>query len=217
MVRGKNPAVDMKRKYVKAFEKALLISLVLHIAVFLFWGEARVKPVDRVRKQVVIKIEDIPETRQEIKRAPPPSRPAVPIEVESEDLPDDVTIEATDLDIREEDIPPPPPPPMEAEAPPEEDEIVEFYHVEKVPEVIKRVVPKYPEIARKAGIEGKVFLHLLIGRDGRVQEVKFIKGPPVFKEAAVEAGKEFLFTPAMQNDKPVRVWMALPLTFSLRD
>jgi protein TonB len=86
-----------------------------------------------------------------------------------------------------------------------------------VPEVLKRVVPKYPEIARKAGIEGRVFLHLLIGRDGRVQDVKFIKGPPVFKEAAMQAGKEFLFTPAMQNDKPVRVWMALPLTFSLRD
>lgn len=218
MVRGKDPEVDMKRRYVKTFEKCLLISLALHIVVFLFWREAKVKPVERVRKQVIIQIEDIPETHQEIKRAPPPSRPSVPVEVESEDVPDDVTIESTELDVREENIPPPPPPPMEITAPPEEeDEIVEFYHVEQKPRLVKMVQPEYPEIARKAVIEGKVFLHLLIGKDGRVEEVKFIKGPPVFREAAIAAAKQYRFTPAMQNDKPVRVWMALPIDFHFTD
>lgn len=217
MVRGKNPAVDMKRRYVKVFEKSLLISLVLHIAVFLSWREAKVKPIERVRKQVVIKIEDIPETRQEIKRAPPPSRPSVPIEVESEDIPDDVTIESTELDVREENIPPPPPPPEVEALPEEEEEIVPFWHVEQKPELVRMVKPAYPEIARKAGIEGRVFLHLLVGKDGRVEQVKFIKGPPVFKEAAIAAAKQYLFTPAMQNDKPVKVWMASRLLFQLTD
>lgn len=212
MVRGKNPAADMKRTYVKTFEKSLLISLVLHIIIFLSWQEAKVKPMERVRTQAIIKIEDIPETRQEIKRAPPPSRPSVPVEVESEDMPDDVTIESTELDVREENIPPPPPP-VQVEAPPEDEEIVEFWHVEKQPALVKVVEPLFPEIARKAGIEGKVFLHLLVGKDGRVEQVKFIKGPPVFRDAAMTAAKQYLFTPAMQNDRPVKVWMALPIDF----
>lgn len=88
---------------------------------------------------------------------------------------------------------------------------------EQAPQVVKSVVPEYPEDAQKAGIEGQVFLHVLIGKNGKVEEVRFIKGPSVFKEVALAAAKQFEFTPAMHNDKPVRVWMSLPLTFTLKD
>ena len=216
MVRGKNPEADLKRKYTETFEKCLVLSLALHLSVFSVSREAKVKAYDPVKQQVVIQIEDIPETKQEIKRPPAPKRPAVPIEVESEELPDDVTIETTELDVWEENIPPPPPPPAAVEAPPpEEDEIVPFWHVEKAPELIHAVKPTYPEIARKAQMEGKVFLQLLVGKDGKVEDVKFIKGPEIFKEAAMKAAWQFLFSSAMQNDKPVRVWMAVPIDFRL--
>ena len=215
MVRGKNPEADLKRRYRETFEKCLLLSLMLHLIAFSVSREAKVKAYEPVKQQVVIQIEDIPETKQEIKRPPAPKRPAVPIEVESEELPDDVTIETTELDVWEENIPPPPPPPAVEAPPPEEDEIVPFWHVEKEPELIRAVKPTYPEIARKAQMEGKVFLQVLVGKDGKVEDVKFIKGPEIFKEAAMKAAWQFLFSPAMQNDKPVRVRMAVPIDFKL--
>ncbi|MFH1009431.1 MAG: energy transducer TonB [Candidatus Latescibacterota bacterium] len=214
MIRGKKPEVDLRRSYRTTFEKCLLLSLALHLTAFSLSRKASVTAYESVAQQVIIQIEDIPETRQEVKPPPAPKRPAVPIEVESEELPDDVTIESTELDVWEENIPPPPPVAVEA-PPPEEDEIVPFWHVEEPPELIHVVPPTYPEIARKAQMEGKVFLHLLVGKDGHVEEVKFIKGPEIFKEDAIKAARQFRFSPALQNDKPVRVWMAVPIDFKL--
>jgi TonB family protein len=128
------------------------------------------------------------------------------------ELPDDVAIETTQLDVWEENISPPPLVAVQA-PPPEENEAVPFWHVEKPPELIHAVSPTYPEIARKAQMEGKVFLQLLVGKNGEVEDVKFIKGPEIFKEAAVKAARQFLFSPALQDDKPVRVWMAVPIEF----
>ncbi len=89
-------------------------------------------------EQIVIQIEDLPETQQ-ITRPPPP-RPALPIETESDDVPDDVTIETTDLEL--EDVPvnlPPPPPPAGGElAPFEEEEILDVWKVEQKPRLIRR-------------------------------------------------------------------------------
>ncbi|MCK5734700.1 MAG: energy transducer TonB [Candidatus Latescibacteria bacterium] len=215
MVRGKNPEVDLKRKYRATFEKCLLVSLALHLTSFSVSRKVTVAAYEPVKQQVVIQIEDIPETKQEVKRPPAPKRPAVPIEVESEELPDDVTIETTELDVWEENIPPPPPPAAAEAPPPEDDEIVPFWHVESPPELVHAVPPIYPEIARKAQMEGKIFLHLLVGKNGQVEEVKFIKGPEIFKEAAIKAARQFRFSPALQNDKPVRVWMAIPIDFKL--
>ena len=215
MVRGKKPEVDLKRKYRATFEKCLLLSLALHLTSFSVSRKVTVAAYEPVKQQVVIQIEDIPETKQEVKRPPAPKRPAVPIEVESEELPDDVTIETTELDIWEENIPPPPPPAAMEAPPPEEDEIVPFWHVESPPELVHAVPPKYPEIARKAQMEGKIFLHLLVGKNGEVEDVQFIKGPEIFKEAAIKAARQFRFSPALQNDKPVRVWMAVPIDFKL--
>ena len=69
-----------------------------------------------------------------------PPRPALPIETESDDVPDDVTIETTDLEL--EDVPvnlPPPPPPAGGEqAPFEEEEILDVWKVEQKPRLIRR-------------------------------------------------------------------------------
>ena len=155
MVRGKNPLVDLRRKYKKTFSICVGISVVLHVLTAVIFPEFRVEAYAKMKDQVVIKIEDIPETRQ-IQRPPPPPRPSVPIEAESDEVPDDVTIETTELDF-DQPVDFGPPPPLDTtvvEAPPEEEEIVPFFKVEKIPEVVRRVQPEYPEIARKAGMEG---------------------------------------------------------------
>ncbi|MCY4605385.1 MAG: TonB family protein [Gemmatimonadetes bacterium] len=98
----------------------------------------------------------------------------------------------------------------------EEEEIVELWRVEKKPVITKKVKPKYPTTAQKANITGKVFVTALIGKDGKVEQIGKITGPKVFHEVAKAAALQSEFTPAMQNDRPVKVWVSLPFTFRLK-
>jgi len=202
----KNPKVNLRGQYKEVFEKALILSLALHLFVFLTYTRVEVKPYESIAKQVVVEVQDIPETQQ-LKKLPPPPRPAVPIESESDDLPEDVTIETTDL--RVDVAPPPPPPPM----------VDEFVAYDTPPKLIKLVKPIYPDIARKAGIEGMVILKILVDVDGKVIDAVVLKslGNVGCDEAAIEAAKQCRFEPALQRDKPVRVWVSYPVRFVLKD
>ena len=73
--------------------------------------------------------------------------------------------------------------------------------------------PAYPEFARDAGITGKVTLHVLVGKDGRVKNVKVIKGVTGLDAAAVDAVKKWVFKPALSNNKPIAVWVEVPMDF----
>jgi len=86
------------------------------------------------------------------------------------------------------------------------------------PTPVKLVEPEYPDICRKAGVEGKVFVQLLLDLDGHVMDARVAKssGNAALDEAALVAGKQSLFTPAKQRDKPVRVWVIYPYSFQLR-
>jgi TonB family protein len=95
-----------------------------------------------------------------------------------------------------------------------------YVAVEQNPEVRRHAQVVYPEIAKRAQAEGRVYLQLLLDVDGRVMRVELAKssGNPVLDEAALEAGKTVLFTPAVApGGKPVRVWVMYPVTFSLKN
>jgi periplasmic protein TonB len=89
----------------------------------------------------------------------------------------------------------------------------EFVYYEDEPTPVTRVEPAYPEFAREAQIQGKVTLHVLVGKDGRVKNVKVVKGVTGLNEAAVEAIKKWVFKPALSNNKPVAVWVEVPMDF----
>ena len=55
----------------------------------------------------------------------------------------------------------------------------------------------------------------LVGKDGRVKDTKVVKSVPVLDDAAVSAVKRWVFKPALSNNKPVAVWVAVPVKFSL--
>ena len=215
MIRGKQPEANLRLTYRKTFWTCTGISVVLQAALFgifpSFEADAYVKSED----PVIIQLEEIPETKQQ-RRPPPPARPVVPIATDDPDLPDDVTIEDTDLDLDLDDLAPPPPlEDLLEEVELEEEEIVELWRVEKQPIPTKRVVPEYPDIARKANITGRVFVTALVGKDGKVEQIGKITGSDVFHEAAKAAAQKWEFEPAIQNDKPVKVWVSLPFTFKL--
>lgn len=94
----------------------------------------------------------------------------------------------------------------------------EFVAVEVEPQVITKNPPVYPELARKAGVEGVVYLDILVDKEGRVRDVQVLKpsGSNVgFEEAALEAAKKWTFSPAIQNGKPVACWMTQRVVFQI--
>jgi len=88
-------------------------------------------------------------------------------------------------------------------------------YVEELPEVITKIPPEYPDLARSAGVDGVVQLQALVGKDGKVKDVKVMKGVEMLNDAAVKAVRQWIFKPALSNNKPVAVWVAVPVRFSL--
>ena len=211
--RAKNPAFDLKRRYRRTFRVCMGIAFVLHVGIGFAFPTFKASPRKVERKTIVIETLDIPETQQ-IHRPPPPARPAVPIATESEEVPDDVTIEATDLDFDHVSIDVPPPP-TETAIIVEEEEILDYMMVEEKPKIIKRVAPEYPQVALKAGIEGTVVIKVLIDKDGSIAEATAVRGKEIFQKAALKAVYQYRFTPARQNDRPVKVYLVMPMRFRL--
>ncbi len=116
----------------------------------------------------------------------------------------------------EEIFAPPPPPP-----PPDEKEPVYFIAVEKMPKPIggiaaiqKKIV--YPELAKRAGVQGRVFVKAYVDEQGKVKKVELIKGIGAgCDEAAMKAVKEAKFRPGKQRGKKVNVQVTIPIVFSL--
>ena len=91
-----------------------------------------------------------------------------------------------------------------------------FIEVDKLPALKTQLKPHYPEIARLAGIEGIVYLKILVDENGNVEKAKVEQGvKDMIDEAALNAAKTAKFTPAMLNDEPVKVWVILPVAFKL--
>jgi len=104
-------------------------------------------------------------------------------------------------------------------APPAEDanpRYDEFVYTDEVPVLISQVQPKYPDIARDAGVEGSVLVQVMVGKDGRVKDTRVVKSIPMLDAAAVEAVKQFVFKPALANNKPVVTWVAIPIRFKMQ-
>ena len=221
----RNPKVDLRRNYSLYIEIGLIAALLVLIALF----RAPMRPKEEgfnidLATQEVVQMEEVTQTHQEVK-PPPPPRPPVPVEVPNDVVLDDVelNLDAT-LDMNEalSELPPPPPPPKEEE-PAEEAEAEIFVVVEEMPEIIGGTAQiykflEYPDIARKAGMEGLVVVQIVVEPDGRpANPVVARSAGDVLDKAAVEAVMKLRFKPGKQRGVPVRVRMAIPIRFRLRD
>jgi len=101
---------------------------------------------------------------------------------------------------------------------PSEDDLPKFgdyVYVEELPEPVTRVAPVYPDLAREAGVDGTVSVQALVGKDGKVKDVRVVKSIPMLDDAAKNAVRQWVFKPALSNNKPVAVWVGVPVKFSL--
>jgi protein TonB len=102
-------------------------------------------------------------------------------------------------------------------APPSDDEPAfgTYVYAEELPEVITKVNPVYPEMAREANVDGTVMVQALVGKDGKVHDVRVVKSIPLLDQSAQDAVRQWVFKPALANNKPVAVWVGVPVRFSL--
>lgn len=87
--------------------------------------------------------------------------------------------------------------------------------VDQLPELIWMAEPKYPEMARLGGLEGVVELRLLVDTEGRVRKSRVDRSIAGLDDAALAAAATARFKPALWQGRPVKVWVALPIRFSL--
>ncbi|MGA2533367.1 MAG: energy transducer TonB [Candidatus Aminicenantales bacterium] len=86
----------------------------------------------------------------------------------------------------------------------------------RMPRLVKRVEPAYPEIARQAHIQGTVILEATTDTYGRVAGVKVLRSVPLLDEAAVDAVRQWLYEPMVVNGRPRGVVFTVTLRFELK-
>ena len=105
---------------------------------------------------------------------------------------------------------PPPPPPPPPPAP------VRVGGAIRQPTQLKKVNPVYPPIAQSARVQGVVIIEAIIGPDGRVTEAKVLRSIPLLDAAALDAVKQWVYTPTLLNGVPVPVIMTVTVNFTLQ-
>ena len=209
--------VDLRLSYNLHLQLGFIVSIAIFITLFKVNIPTKVPSPILIEEQEEIFIEEVIQTKQ-IETPPPPPRPPVPVEVPNDEILEDEIIDLdTELDLDGPlDIPPPPPKSEETQ-----DDF--FVVVEQMPQLIgglaslqKKV--KYPEMARRAAIEGRVTIQFIVNEKGRVENPKVIRGiGGGCDEEALKAVMTARFKPGMQRGRPVRVQYSLPIVFRFAD
>ena len=226
---------DLRRDYRIHLQIGAALALVLTLAAFTVPTPEPEAPAVVADADVPVDLIDVVPTNPTPPPPPPPPAQPPPVEVPNDAAVENETVEALEIDFETLTVPTgppappvaPPPPPKRIEAPPVvEDPVPEtddpFVAVEEPPVLIdglaglqRRVT--YPEMARRADIEGTVHIQFVVERDGSVTDLTVLRSPnPMLSEAALEAVAASRFIPGMQRGRAVRVRFTLPVKFVLR-
>ena len=106
------------------------------------------------------------------------------------------------------------PPPEVKAAPPQPP--VRVGSTVRTPQKLRDVHPVYPAVARAARVEGTVIIEATIGIDGRLVDTRILRSIPLLDQAALDAVRQWEFTPSLLNGVPVPVIMTVTVTFKLQ-
>jgi protein TonB len=81
--------------------------------------------------------------------------------------------------------------------------------------IIDRPTPEYPAIAKAAHVQGTIVLHAIISKDGNVQDLQYVSGPPLLMKAAMDAVKQWRYRPTQLNGDAVEVDTTIQVVFTL--
>jgi len=213
---------EIRYRYKLVFECSIITSLLLIIFAFRYFPDIERSTIEYEAPQELFTVEDIQQTKQDYTPPPPPERPSMILEAITDADIEEIEFESTELNIYEE-LGAPPPPPKEEEREIMEEEPVYFVAVEEMPYPIGGIqaiqdLIVYPEIARRAGIEGKVYVLAYVNEEGNVIKTEILKGiGGGCDEAAEYAVKHTKFSPGKQRGKPVKVKVSVPIIYRLSD
>ncbi|HLJ16366.1 MAG TPA: energy transducer TonB [Bryobacteraceae bacterium] len=107
--------------------------------------------------------------------------------------------------------PPPPPPPPKPQTPSR----IRVGGNVQAANLIKKVVPVYPPLAKQARIQGTVRFTAIIGKDGTIQNLQLVSGHPLLVPSATQAVKQWVYKPTLLNGEPVEVITQIDVNFTL--
>lgn len=204
-----------KRSFSAWFWGSMIAATAVHFAVFAFWPELEAEDVSFTADEM--EAIDIP---AEIEIPPPPeaiARPATPV-VTDVAMEEDITIAVTTFEDNPVENLPPPPSEVETDisAAPTFTPWTVQPGLKNEREVQRALEREYPPLLRDAGIGGTVKVHFFITEEGVVQDTRIdvSSGHSALDEAALRVADVFQFTPALNRDKKVPVWISLPITFT---
>lgn len=233
-------AFELKRAYQRNLGLGVLWAAVIHIALiggFLFykWMQERASAGSEAPSVVIRSMSDI---------APPPSMTAAKPQVNVAEpniapptigiptpVPDEEVVEEVRFATREEMAEMSAPIVTAGEGEGDGNVVVdipleeyfpaadEFVAVQEMPTIIKEEKPVYPEVALLTNREATVWVKALVDKEGKVREARVAKSSGMnvgFDEAALEAAYKNFYKPAIQNGRPVAIWVTYPVEFKLK-
>ena len=209
---------QFKKSFGSLFWGSMIAATVFHFMLFQFWPTQTTANVSFAAEELKM-IDLLPE----IEIPPPPeaiSRPATPVEALT-DIDDDITIAPTTFEDNPiEALPPLPTNDGEADlsASPVFTPWTVQPEIKNRREVKAALMKEYPSILRNAGIGGEVVVWFVISEEGIVLErrVSQSSGHTLLDEAALQVADVFRFSPALNREHVVKVWIQLPIAFHVQ-
>ena len=207
----------LKKSFSSWFWGSMIVATTAHFGAFAYWPELTAEDFSFTAEEITA-IELPPE----IEIPPPPqqiARPATPV-VATADIDEDITIAPTTFDENPvEDLPPPPEEQAtDLSAAPTFTPMTVRPEILNRTEVMRAMEREYPPLLRDAGIGGTVIVYFFIDEQGVVQNTRVFEssGHQALDEAALKVADVYRFSPALNRDKRVPVWVQFGITFQVR-
>ncbi len=208
-----------KRSFGSWFWGSMITATVFHFMLFQFWPTQTADDVSYAADEL-----EVIELPPEIEIPPPPeaiSRPATPVMAVTE-IDDDITIAPTTFaDNPVDDLPPPPTDDggTDLSAAPVFTPMTVRPEILNRGEVLQALMRLYPPILRDAGIGGTVEVWFFISTEGKVlqRQVSIPSAHAQLDEAALEVADVFEFSPALNRETLVEVWIRFPIIFEVEN
>jgi protein TonB len=207
----------LKQSFTSWFWGSMIAATLIHFGAFAFWPELTAEDFSYTSEEL-----EAIELPPEIEIPPPPqsiARPATPVIAEAS-IDEDITIAPTTFEENPvEDLPPPPEERQtDLSAAPTFTPFTVAPSILNRDDVIRAMEREYPPLLRDAGIGGTVRVYFFIDEGGQVQDRRIDQssGHQALDDAALKIAGIYRFSPALNRDKKVPVWVSFPITFQVR-
>jgi protein TonB len=207
----------LKRTFDSMFWGSMIIATVGHFGAFAFAPEMTAEDFSFTSEELEAIV-----MPPEIDIPPPPqaiARPATPV-MATADIDEDITIAPTTFEDNPVDDLPPPPEEIATDisSAPTFTPFTVAPGLLNLAEVQRALTREYPTVLRDSGIGGRVEVWFFIDEEGRVQQtqVNQSSGYEALDQAALNVAEVYRFSPALNRENRVQVWVSLPITFQVR-